>query len=101
MRHVLRNLVAIRGALRPGSRPKEDDMLGIRMPGARPPQVWGVRQRMKPNVLLLAVFAFLLVSFRPSVLRAQATGEITGRVTDPTGAVVPNRTFAVEGLGEV
>jgi hypothetical protein len=37
---------------------------------------------------IIPVLACLLIG--PSMLKGQAVGEITGRVTDPTGAVVPN-----------
>lgn len=40
--------------------------------------------------LLRAVLIGILLSIAPSFLRAQAVGQITGTVTDPTGAVVPN-----------
>lgn len=45
---------------------------------------------MKLKFSFLAAFALLLASFTSSILRAQAVGEITGTVTDPTGAVVPD-----------
>jgi hypothetical protein len=38
----------------------------------------------------MIVIAMIMLFLAPGLLRAQATGEITGRVTDPTGAVVPN-----------
>ena len=61
----------------------------IRMHGADRPQVSGIRRSTRRNVLLLAFFAYLLAFLHPGVLRAQATGVITGRITDPTGAVIP------------
>ncbi len=42
------------------------------------------------NVLVFSVVAFLLVALTPNLLHAQATGEITGRVADQTGALIPN-----------
>ncbi len=47
---------------------------------------------MKLKALPLGVFALarLLASFTPNPLHAQAVGEITGIVTDPSGAVVPD-----------
>jgi hypothetical protein len=44
---------------------------------------------MKLRFSVLVVFALLLASLTPTILRAQAVGEITGTVTDATGAVVP------------
>jgi Flavin containing amine oxidoreductase/Carboxypeptidase regulatory-like domain len=64
-------------------------MSNIPMHGADGPQVSGIRRSTRLNVLPLASFAFLLTSFHPGVLRAQATGVITGTITDPTGAVIP------------
>jgi hypothetical protein len=45
------------------------------------------------GMALLAIFSF------GSAAQAQETGQITGTVTDPTGAVVPNATVAVKNLG--
>src|SRR5260370_28795924 len=42
---------------------------------------------------LLAIFAF------GPAAQGQETGQITGTVTDPTGAVVPNATIAVKNVG--
>src|SRR5579863_2817127 len=44
---------------------------------------------MRRKPLLLGLFALLLVSLNPNSLRAQAVGEITGIVTDPSGGVIP------------
>jgi len=52
-------------------------MLRIRVPGADWPQGLGIRPRTRRNVLLLALFAFLLASLHAGVLCAQVTGEIT------------------------
>ncbi|HEV2425251.1 MAG TPA: carboxypeptidase regulatory-like domain-containing protein [Terriglobia bacterium] len=48
---------------------------------------------MKFRLFALAGFAFLLTCFTSTLLRAQAVGEITGSVTDPSGAVVPGATI--------
>ena len=45
---------------------------------------------MRNHLRSLIVFIGILVSLGPSLLQAQATGEITGTVVDPSGAVVPN-----------
>lgn len=42
------------------------------------------------RVLFFALTAGFLLSITPCLLRGQAVGEITGRVTDPSGAVVPH-----------
>src|SRR5580692_787478 len=56
--------------------------------------------------LHLSLFAFILLLFIPSHLRAQAVfGNIVGTVTDPTGAVIPNATVTVtdtsKGISQV
>lgn len=48
---------------------------------------------MKLRFSFLVVFALLLAPLTSSILRAQAVGEITGTVTDATGAVVPAATI--------
>jgi Carboxypeptidase regulatory-like domain len=53
---------------------------------------------MKLRLSFLAVFALLLTSFTPGILQAQAVGEITGIVSDPTGAVVPNATITATNV---
>ncbi|MCU1252438.1 MAG: Oar protein [Edaphobacter sp.] len=45
------------------------------------------------GMVLLAIFAF------GSAARGQEAGQISGTVTDPTGAVVPNATVTVKNLG--
>jgi hypothetical protein len=64
-------------------------MSRIRMHGADRPARMAIRWRTRLNVLILVLCAFLLASFHPGVLCAQATGEFTGTVTDPTGGVIP------------
>lgn len=44
---------------------------------------------MKAKFQCFAALALMMVLFAPAKLRAQATGEITGTITDQTGAVVP------------
>ena len=41
--------------------------------------------------------AVLAVLFLPGVVRAQASGEIFGRVTDTSGAVIPGATVTISG----
>jgi hypothetical protein len=53
---------------------------------------------MKLRFSFLAVFALLLTSSTSIVLHAQAVGEITGIVTDPTGAVVPGAAIIATNL---
>lgn len=53
---------------------------------------------MKPRFLSLAGFALLLTCFTSPLLHAQAVGEITGSVTDPSGAVVPNATVTAANV---
>jgi Carboxypeptidase regulatory-like domain len=53
---------------------------------------------MKLRLSFLVVFALLLAPFTSSVLRAQAVGEITGTVTDATGAVVPGATVTATNI---
>ena len=46
---------------------------------------------MLPEIDLLLVAALLLVPWVPSIMAQSAgTGALTGTITDPTGAVVPN-----------
>jgi len=45
---------------------------------------------MKLKFSFPGIFALSLILLAPNILQAQAVGEITGIVTDPTGAVVPN-----------
>ena len=47
----------------------------------------------KARVALCIMSAFICLLIGLSTLRAQAVGEITGRVTDPSGGVVPNATI--------
>jgi hypothetical protein len=53
---------------------------------------------MKLRFTILAVFALVLTSFAANVLHAQAVGEITGIVTDPTGGVVPNASITAVNI---
>lgn len=45
---------------------------------------------MKDHLRTLIAMSGALVFLAPALLRAQATGEITGTVVDPSGAVIPN-----------
>lgn len=45
---------------------------------------------MRNHLRSLGIFVGVLLFLAPSLLHAQATGEITGTVVDPSGAVVPN-----------
>ena len=45
---------------------------------------------MKDHLRSLIAIIGALLFIAPGLLRAQATGEITGTVGDPSGAVVPN-----------
>ncbi|HEV2499304.1 MAG TPA: carboxypeptidase regulatory-like domain-containing protein [Terriglobia bacterium] len=65
-------------------------MLCIRTYGDPLVQAERVRERVGRSAWLSAAFALLLAFVAPNLLRAQATGEITGRISDPSGAVVPN-----------
>ena len=53
---------------------------------------------MKLRFLSLAGFALLLTCFTSPFLHAQAVGEITGIVTDPSGAVVPGATITATNV---
>jgi Carboxypeptidase regulatory-like domain/TonB dependent receptor len=53
---------------------------------------------MKLRFVSLAASALLLCFFTPTFLHAQAVGEITGTVADPTGAVVPNATITATSI---
>src|SRR5258707_5022125 len=50
------------------------------------------------TVLFLGMALLAIFAFGPAA-QGQETGQITGTVTDPTGAVVPNATIAVKNLG--
>lgn len=65
-------------------------MLCARTHQGRPTREARNPRRLWLNALLCAALAFFAVSLCPAGLRAQATGEITGRIADPSGAVVPN-----------
>src|SRR5258706_3663897 len=67
----------------------------------------GVRHRRKPMRSVSngtkAALALALLLALPAVARAQATGTISGVVTDPTGAVLPGATVDAknEGTGQL
>ncbi|MGH9432228.1 MAG: carboxypeptidase-like regulatory domain-containing protein, partial [Terriglobia bacterium] len=51
-----------------------------------------MRTSLLRTLLLSATIGVLTVALVPTPLHAQATGEILGTVTDPSGAVVPGVT---------
>ena len=53
---------------------------------------------MKLRFSFLAVLVLLLSFLTSTILRAQAVGEITGTVTDATGAVVPGATVTATNI---
>src|SRR5205807_7288534 len=55
--------------------------------------------RLLHKTALFVGMALLAIFSCGSAAQAQETGQITGIVTDPTGAVVPNATVAVKNLG--
>jgi hypothetical protein len=53
---------------------------------------------MKLRFSFPVAFALLLASLTSTILHAQAVGEITGTVTDPTGAVVPSASITATNV---
>src|SRR5215831_2775897 len=54
----------------------------------------GMMRRLRATLLIASVLALL-----PAVAYAQAIGSIFGKVTDPSGAVLPGVTVTVTGTG--
>ncbi len=60
-----------------------------RLPGNR----LRIREALFLGIALLAILAF------GSAAQAQETGQISGTVTDPTGAAIPNVTVTIKNVG--
>ena len=55
--------------------------------------------RLRQKTALFLEMALLVILAFGSTAQGQEAGQISGTVTDPTGAVVPNATVAVKNLG--
>ncbi len=49
--------------------------------------------------LIFGIAAFLIVAGTPAVMKAQATGQVSGTITDPSGATIPKATVTIRNLG--